>query len=125
MKHFPRSRATAETVREAIARIILEDIKDPRVDLVTITGANVSPDLRHATVYFTAHGDDDRYREALDGLDSAKGRIRRELGQQVRMKYVPDLHFRVDPTVDTAMRISDLIRTSRDTTPAEDPGEDA
>jgi ribosome-binding factor A len=109
MKSYPRSRATAETVREAVARIIIEDIKDPRVSLVTVTGAEVSADLRHANVFVTAHGDEERYREALAGLESAKGRIRHELGRQVRMKYVPELHFRIDPSVDVAMRISQLI----------------
>lgn len=110
MKSYPRARATGETVREIIARILLEEISDPRVSFVTVTGVEVSQDLRHANVYVTAHGGDERYREALLGLESAKGRIRTLMGRAVRMKYVPDLHFKIDPSVDEAVRIADAIR---------------
>lgn len=127
MKSFPRSRATGETVREVVARILVEEIADPRVALVTVTGVDMSPDLRHANVFVTAHGDTDRYREALAGLDSAKGRIRTLLGQEIRMKYVPELHFRIDPAVDEAQRITDVLRAEQEARPvSEEPdGEDA
>jgi ribosome-binding factor A len=114
MKPYPRSRVTGETVREVVASIVLTKITDPRVALVTVTSVEVSADLRHANVYVTAHGDEERYREALRGLESAKGRIRRELGQAVRMKYVPDLHFRIDPSVDEAERIEGVIREEKE-----------
>lgn len=114
MKSYSRSRAMGETVREVIARILVEESADPRLHLVTVTGVDMSPDLRHANVYVTTHGDETRYREMLDGLDSAKGRIRTLLGQAVRMKYVPELHFRIDPAVDEAVRISDALRSERE-----------
>lgn len=114
MKSYSRSRAMGETVREVIARILVEESADPRLHLVTVTGVDMSPDLRHANVYVTTHGDEARYREMLDGLDSARGRIRTLLGQAVRMKYVPELHFRVDPAVDEAVRISDALRSERE-----------
>lgn len=114
MKSYSRSRAMGETVREVIARILVEESADPRLHLVTVTGVDMSPDLRHANVYVTTHGDETRYREMLDGLDSAKGRIRTLLGQAVRMKYVPELHFRIDPAIDEAVRISDALRSERE-----------
>lgn len=113
MKPYPRSRVTGETVREIIARLLVEEVKDPRVELVTITGVEMSPDLRHAKVFFVAHGGEDRYREALAGLESAKGRLRSMLGNSVRMKYVPELHFEVDPSLDESSRIAELIRQER------------
>jgi ribosome-binding factor A len=114
MKSFPRSRAMGETVREVIARILVEQSADPRLHLVTVTGVDMSPDLRHANVYVTTTGDEARRREMLDGLDSAKGRIRTMLGQAIRMRYVPELHFRIDPAVDEAARISNALRAERE-----------
>jgi ribosome-binding factor A len=110
VKTYPRSRAMGETVREIVARLLLEEIADPRVDLVTVTGVDMSPDLRHANVFVTAHGDEARVAEALAGLESAKGRLRTMLGASVRLRYVPDLHFRIDPSVDEASRITNAIR---------------
>ena len=109
MKSYSRSRVMGETVREVIARILVEESADPRLHLVTVTGVDMSPDLRHANVFVTTHGDEARYREMLEGLNSAKGRIRTLLGQAVRMKYVPELHFRIDPSIDEATRITDAI----------------
>lgn len=113
MKSYPRSRVTGETVREVVARVILEDVKDPRVEFVTVTGVVMSPDRLHANVFVTAHGGPDRYREALAGLESAKGRVRRALGRAVRMKFVPDLHFALDTSVDEAARINRLLQAER------------
>lgn len=120
MKTYPRSRAMGETVREVVARILLEESADPRLDLVTVTGVEMSPDLRHANVFVTAHGDETRRADALAGLDSAKGRIRSLLGSAVRMRYVPDLHFRIDPAIDEATRITDAIRQEREARPVRD-----
>jgi len=74
----------------------------------------VSPDLRHANVYLTTHGGPDRYKETLAGLQSAKGRIRSALGRDLVMKYVPDLHFFIDESVDEGQRISEKLHELRD-----------
>lgn len=113
-KSYSRSRAAGESVREVVARILLEEIADPRIDLVTVTGVDMSPDLRHANVYVTTHGGEERYRDVIAGLDSAKGRIRSLLGQALVMRYVPELHFRIDPSVDDALRIGEAIRVERE-----------
>jgi ribosome-binding factor A len=120
MRSFPRSRAAGETVREIVARILLEEIADPRVDLVTVTGVEMSSDLRHANVFVTANGGPERYAETLDGLNAAKGRIRAILGTSVRMRYVPDLHFKIDPAVDEAIRITEALRVEREARPVSD-----
>jgi ribosome-binding factor A len=113
VKTYPRSRAMGETVREIIARLLLEEVADPRVDLVTVTGVDMSPDLRHANVFVTAHGDEARVADALAGLESAKGRLRALLGEAVRLRYVPELHFRIDPAIDEANRITHAILRER------------
>lgn len=114
MKSYSRARRTDESVRQALAQIIMTEVKDPRVELVTVTSVVVSPDLRHANVFITTHGDKARYKEALAGLQSAKGRLRSALGRELVMKYVPDLHFFIDASVDEGMRIAEVLHELRD-----------
>lgn len=113
-KAYPRARAMGEAVREIVARILVDEISDPRLDLVTVTGVQMSPDLRHANVFVAIHGDEDRVAAAMAGLESAKGHIRSLLSQQVTTRYSPDLHFRVDPAIDEASRIADAIRAEHE-----------
>ncbi len=121
-----RMRKLNETVREALAEALLEDVADPRLALVTITSVVVSPDLRHAAVYVIAHGDVSRYTDVLAGLDSAKRRLRKALAQRVSMKYLPELAFRLDESVDEGMRIARAIAEERAAgrAPAEDAAAD-
>ena len=110
MKQTPRTRKMNETVREAVASILLDEISDPRLDLVTVTGAAVAPDMMQANIYVIAHGDEQRYREVLEGLDSAKGRIRSLLGQRIKTRFTPELRFFIDESVDAGMRISEALK---------------
>lgn len=110
MKQTPRTRKVNETVREAIASILLDEISDPRLDLVTVTGAQVSPDFSVAVVYVTAHGSEDRYAEVLSGLESAKGRIRSLLGRRVKTRLTPELRFEIDTGIDEGMRITEALK---------------
>lgn len=108
-KSFPRSRPLDETVKETIARILERDVSDPRLEFVTVTGVNVTSDLRHAEVYVTASGGAERYEEVLEGLESARGRIRSLLAESVRMKFVPELHFKIDTSIDTGEAIDKAL----------------
>ena len=109
MSQSSRMRKVNEAVREALAVIISRDMKDPRLELVTVTSVEVTGDLRHATVYVTAHGDEERYDDALAGLQSGKGRIRALLGERVDMWFTPELDFRIDDSVDQGMRIAEIL----------------
>jgi len=113
MRSFPRARAMSETVREVIACILLEEIADPRVEFVTVTGVDLSPDLRYATVY-VAIPDGRDPAEALAGLRAATGRIRSLLGERVRARYTAELTFKVDPALEEATRIANAIRNERE-----------
>ena len=110
MKQTPRTRKLNEQVREAIASILLDEISDPRLELVTVTAAHVAPDLMQANVYVTAHGDEERYREVLAGLESAKGRIRTLVGQRIKGRFTPELRFFIDDSVDNGMRIAEALK---------------
>lgn len=103
-------RKVNETVKEALAEVLTDEISDPRLRLVTITGVETAADLRTAVVYVTAHGGEERYREVLAGLASAGKRIRKELGLRVSMKYLPHLEFRIDESVDEGMRIAEALK---------------
>lgn len=87
----------------------LEMLKDPRLELVTITGVETAPNLRKATVYFSCV-DLDRSDDAAAALKSAGRRLRRELGSKIRMKYTPELEFRLDAGVAGGARIDALLR---------------
>ena len=111
MRPYPRTRQLDETVKEALAEILERQVTDPRLEFVTVTGASVTRDMRYATIYVTAHGGPERYAEMLAGFKSANGRIRALLGERVRMKFLPELTFAVDESVDEGARIDSALRT--------------
>jgi ribosome-binding factor A len=109
-RRYPRTLRINEVVREALADD-LERLSDPRLAMVTITGVDVSPDLRHATVWYSALGRHDE--ETAAALRSAGPHLRATLGRQVRLKYLPDLHFREDPAIEAGQRVEEIIRDLR------------
>jgi ribosome-binding factor A len=104
-----RMRKVSESIKEEVSEILLKGIKDPRVGFVTITGAEATPDLKEAKIYFTVLGGDKQKSAAIEGLTSASGYIRGELGKHIRLKYTPRLTFVFDSSVETGMRIERLI----------------
>ena len=106
---FSRSRRVADQIGRELAMIMLEDLDDPRVRGVTVSRVDVSPDLRHATVYINLPlGGDSAV--ALSALSRASGRLRRRLAQRVRLRFMPALRFEHDPTLDRVDRIEQLLR---------------
>ena len=110
MRPYPRTRQVDESLKELLAEIIERQVTDPRLEFVTVTGVSVTRDMRYATVFVTAHGGAERYAEMLAGFDSARGRIRALLGERIRMKFVPELTFAVDESVDEGARIDSALR---------------
>jgi len=123
MKQTPNSRRLNETAREIIANILITEVSDPRLAFVTVTGAEVSPDRSVMSVYVST--DPDRYDEVLEGLESAKGRIRTLLGKSITWRVTPDLRFFIDKSVDTGMAIEDALRVVPPTLAAERAAEEA
>jgi ribosome-binding factor A len=107
-----RTTRVNELLRAELSDLILREVKDPRVGegLVTITEIRVSPDLRHATVFVSHLGTDEERQHALEGLQRAAPFLHRELLHRLRMRNVPDLQFRFDPSIERGARLSDLIR---------------
>lgn len=101
-----------ERVGEEFREILAEEIpklKDPRIGFVTVTGVKVTADLRRAWVYYTAFGDDKERASTRAGLRSAVPRLRGVIGKQVRMKFLPELAFEEDATLEQAASIDQLI----------------
>jgi ribosome-binding factor A len=98
-----------EVVLECLADEV-ERLSDPRLGFVTLTDVEVSGDLRFADVYFSVFGPGADPDETAAGLRSATPHLRAVLGRQVRMKYLPDLRFHLDPSVEEGERIERIIR---------------
>ena len=105
--------ARPERVAEEFREILAEEIpklKDPRIGFVTVTHVDVSSDLRRATIYYTVMGKDRDHRGTNAGLMSARSHLRAVLGQQVRLKFTPELEFEEDVGLSQVERVSQLLR---------------
>ena len=108
-----RTRRVGEAVKEIVAQLV-PGLKDPRIGFVTITDVRTTPDLRSAEVFYTVLPDDEDVRTATEnGLRSATPLLRREVGAQLQMRRVPDLHFTHDPLPEHSRRIETLLRDAR------------
>jgi ribosome-binding factor A len=101
-------RRVNEAVREVVSEGVNE-LKDPRIGFVTVTGVETSPDLRHARVFVSVLGSDAKRAKTLDGLAAAHGVLQARLAKELRMKRTPQLAFEYDPTVERGVRMTQLI----------------
>ena len=97
-------------MQKVISSIISMRLKDPRVPFMTsVTGVKMSSDLTHATVFISVYGDEKTKKDAMDALEHAKGFIRYETVQEIKLRVAPELHFKLDNTLDEAARMDALI----------------
>lgn len=101
-------RRVNESVRQVLAEA-LPELKDPRIGLVTITGVDTTPDLRHATVFVSVLGNARKKKASLAGLEAAHGLLQARLGRELRMKRTPQLMFEYDQSVERGVRMTQLI----------------
>ncbi len=111
-----RAVRVAERFREELAWLLLQELRDPRMAGLIITGAVVQPDLKSVKVYVrrmdqnaSEENRDATHKEMLSALKGASGLLRRELGQRLRLRYAPELHFFYDDGVEKQMRIERLL----------------
>ncbi len=104
-----RQRRLGELLKKEISDLVVRDIKDPRIGFVSITSVDISVDLRHSKVRVSVLGSEDERKATLAGLRSATGFIRRELGNRLRLKYVPTIRFAYDDSIEQGARIISLI----------------
>jgi ribosome-binding factor A len=106
-----RQRKVAELLHEEISQLIQSGVRDPRLGFVTVTGVDVNADLRHAKVYVTVLGDDIDTQSTLEGLASASGYFRHQLKQTLSLRYIPELKFKLDTSLEHGSRIEALLDT--------------
>lgn len=105
-----RSDKVAEAIHELVSGLLIKGLKDPRIGFVTITAVKVTDDLHMATVYYTVIGTDEEKKATHHGLSRAVGFIRKEMGKTMRMKYVPDVVFKYDVSVEYGSRIDRILK---------------
>lgn len=98
-----------EQLKREISRIVVREVKDPRVEAVTVTRVSAAPDLTFARVWVQLMGDEAERRETMDGLRAATPFIRSLLGDRISMKRVPELRFEQDRSMEHALRIEELL----------------
>lgn len=108
-----RSKRVGDRIREEISDLLLRKVKDPRIGFVTITGVEVSKDLRAAKVFYSILGELEDRQRAADGLASAMGFIKRELGARLQLKFMPEIVFAYDSSMEYADRIERLLMEIR------------
>jgi ribosome-binding factor A len=105
-----RQARVGDLLRQTIAVLIQRKVKDPRVEGITITGADVSVDLKNARIFYCML-DPSRKEEALEGLKSAAGFLRREINKELRLRTVPTLFFTYDESFDYGSKIDEILET--------------
>lgn len=105
-----RQESVGRELQEEIAQIVREEIDDPLIGFVTITDVDVSPDLKHARVYFSVLGSDQQKADSAKGMRRAAKYIRGLIAERMQLRYVPTLRFEFDETPERAQRIEMLLR---------------
>lgn len=108
-----RADRVGDQILKGVADILFQSVNDPRVKGVTLTGIDLSKDLKHARIYFSVIGNADNIKHARLGLESAKGYIKRQIGRRFKFRYVPDIIFDYDPTLETGDRMEKLFQRLR------------
>ncbi len=104
-----RTEQIGDEIQRVLGEVILNEVKDPRVGFVTVTGVTVTPDLSRANVRVSIMGDDAQRKETMQALQRAKGFLRHRVGDEITLRIVPELVLHLDTSLDHAMRIGELL----------------
>lgn len=107
-----RMRRVNEALKEIIGTALAQDLKDPRIGFVTLTGVDTSPDFSHAKVFVSVYGKQAEKEATLEGLRAARPYLQRLIGDELPLRRIPSLDFVYDATVDQGMRIQALLKAS-------------
>jgi len=110
-----RADRVAEAIREEVATFLANDAKDPRISrLVTVTGVDVTRDLRHAKVFVSVMGSETEKKDTFEGLASAASHLRSRVGRALHLRLAPEIVFKPDESIARASRIEDLLAQIKD-----------
>lgn len=105
-----RLQKMARLLKEELSRIIREEINDPRLGFISITEIEVSHDLGFADIYISAYGTDEEEAASIAVLERASGFLRGELGRQIEIRHIPELHFHLDKSLQRGFKVVELLR---------------
>lgn len=110
-----------ELIKQETSKMLLYDIKDPRIGFVTVTDVEMTGDLREAKIYVSIMGNDEQIKDTMDGLKSALGFVRREIGKRIRLRFTPEISFAPDKSLDYSEHIQKiLLQIEKERVPGED-----
>ena len=116
----------AEAIREEVATFLAEGVKDPRVvGLVTVTGVDVTRDLRNARVFVSILGSESERAATLDGLASVASHLRSRIGRALRLRLAPEISFKLDESIARAARIESLLAQIHENEPAPEQSDES
>lgn len=115
-REYPRKLRVGELLQHELAELILREVKDPRVQRVTVTEVDVSPDLSHARVLISVLGAEGPQTEVVQALNHAAGFLRHELGRRLKLRSIPELRFSYDEVPERAAHLEALIARANATT---------
>lgn len=110
MKKTRRTGQVGDIIRAALSSVLQREFANPEIGLVTVTGVDLSTDLRFAKVFVSVLGTPEQQGEAMEFLARAKSKIRHSLAQQTRLRYTPELDFRADHTAEHALEIEKILK---------------
>ncbi|NLE46243.1 MAG: 30S ribosome-binding factor RbfA [Chloroflexi bacterium] len=102
-------RRVSDLIRDRLTTLLHRKINDPRLEMITITDVEVTPDAERADVHYSLLGSDEARADAQEGLDSAAGWLRRELGHSLRLRNTPELVFHFDPSLERGEHIAGIL----------------
>ncbi|MDH5637742.1 MAG: 30S ribosome-binding factor RbfA [Nitrospinota bacterium] len=115
MRRFSRADRLSEEIIKNVASIVREDMRDPRLGgMISITRAEVSKDLKYATIHVSVFGSDKEKTNAKTALDRGAGFIRGRLGEKMRVRVLPQLRFKLDDSIEHGARIAELLKKAEE-----------
>lgn len=109
-----RPERLAEEIKKEVSELLRTQLKDPRLGFVSVTGVDVSLDLRYAKIYTSILGTDEEQKATMGVLQKAQGFIRSELGGRIRLRHVPEITFKLDQSISRGVRIMELLERVKD-----------
>jgi len=105
-----RAKRVAEAIKEEVAMLLINGLKDTRIGFVSVVGAKVSSDLRTADVYVSLYGSEAEKKSSLIGLERSAGFVRRHVGKALKLRFAPEIRFREDTTLDDVFRLEKIFK---------------
>jgi ribosome-binding factor A len=106
-----RQRRVAEEIQRRASVFIRDELKDPRIGFVTVTGADINSDLTQAVIYVSVLGEEKEQQETMAALRGAKGLVKRDIGDWLSIRTVPEISFKYDESIERGTRVLKLLES--------------